>query len=551
MTDLFLGFTQSRATEAPVRVVFPEDDRRRSHALVVGAPGSGKSKFLEWMIREDIRARRGLCLIDIHGTLYEDVKRWCAYNAYTASRRIILLDPSCGEYVKGFNPFRPRPGVAVDVQVAGMVQALVRVWGAENTDQTPTLERVLRLLFTLMIVRGIPLHEAHRLVSFGEKEFRAEAIATLDDPVVRNAWEQVHAIQGRADWRAEVLSTENRIFRLASSQTMRRFMGVPDAEFNLDLLQIMEEGAVLLVNLKESPTLTEENARAFAALLLNELFKTAIMFRDEDTRGTTPEPFFVYLDEWQEIATPDVRKILAQARKFGLLLVLANQALAQVREAFSEDFIDTLMTCCQMKACFGGLNRRDAERMASEMLAGQVDFSETNYVLESTKFWPVYQRDHVYSTSSGTGSGMGTSASAAWNPALGEWVESVASSDIRLSSSGESVADVPILMPEPFHEVSQRAVFSRDDQIWRWSDRLMEQYQRHCYVKLPGEATVPLLVPFVQDPSVLPTVARTYEADVQRAAGAESPERVDQRLQAQGGTGAAEPTQASDEDLFE
>ena len=41
--------------------------RKRTHFHVIGGSGTGKSKFLEWMISRDIRAGRGLCLIDWHG----------------------------------------------------------------------------------------------------------------------------------------------------------------------------------------------------------------------------------------------------------------------------------------------------------------------------------------------------------------------------------------------------------------------------------------------------------------------------------------------------
>jgi hypothetical protein len=512
-------------------------DRRKSHMLVVGSPGSGKSKFLEHLLRHDISHGNGVCVLDIHGTLYQDVKRWCAAN-YSLTRGITLLDPSTGEYVKGFNPFRPRADIAVDVQVGSMVQALLRVWGAENSNETPTLDRVLRLLFSAMVVRSIPLHEAFHLINFRESKFREEVISGFDEPVIQGAWRQLQSLTKAGEWRSEVLSTENRLFRLVSSPTIRRFMGITDPGFNLDCREIMDRGQVLLVNLKESPHLSEENAKAFAALLVNDLFKTAIMFRDRDTLGHDPHPFFLYMDEWQNVVTPDIQKILAQARKFGLLLVLANQDLAQIRKAFSPEFVDTLMTCCPIKACFGGLNHEDATRMVKEMLAGQIDLNETKYEIEATKFRPEYDRDNVYGDS--TFAGIGDTAM------YGQFQQLAGLPAARTGASksegkGKSVANIPIYRPVEFKEITSRTTYSLEEQFLRWSARLMEQPQRHCFVKLPGQKTQSLLVPLVEDKFVYDGTVSEYEAELAAKTGACRPEEVERMLAEQGrGRKAAE-----------
>lgn len=527
MSDLLLG-TAATGGEGAVQVSVSADARKRTHMMVLGSPGRGKSKLLQHAVQNDIWRRQGVCVLDIHGTLYEDVKRWCSYHFFL-NRNIVSLDPSRGEYVKGFNPFLARPGVAVDVQVAGMVQALLRVWGAENSNETPTLDRVLRLIFTAMIVRTIPLHDAFHLINFGESGLRAEVIAAFDEPVIKAAWQQIHSLKKAGEWRAEVLSTENRLFRLVSSPTIRRFMGVVDRSFALDCLDVMNRGDVLLVNLKESSNLSEENAKAFAALLINDLFKSAIMFRDRDTLGSDPLPFYVYLDEWQNFVTPDIKKILAQARKFGLLLVLANQDLAQIREAFSSEFVDTLMTCCGIKACFGGLNRADAIRVAQEITAGQIDLAETKYVNRATRFRPVYGRDKVYGTST-MAARSGGSNYAQFDEYLG--FPAVGTVAAKSNARGDSIADIPMFTPQEFSEESGTP-YTLEEQLWRWSDRLQELPQRHFVAKVPGCAAQSLIVPLVKDHFVRRAVIDEFEDAIARQVSAKRPEEVDQILSAQ------------------
>ena len=79
----------------------------------------------------------------------------------------------------------------------------------------------------------------------------------------------------------------------------------------------MDEGKVLLVNLAPSDDFSEEDARLFGALLVNELFECARR-RQKDALGRDPKPFYLYMDEFQNFISPVIAKALAESRKFGL-----------------------------------------------------------------------------------------------------------------------------------------------------------------------------------------------------------------------------------------
>jgi len=129
MTTLHLGYD---ALRRPIRL---DPDDRKTHMHVIGSSGSGKSKFLEWMIRGDLRNRQGFCLLDPHGTLYNDVVNYCAHRVL--NRDIVLLNLSAGERIVGFNPFQKVSDSGVAIQVAGRIAATMHAWNVENTDQTP------------------------------------------------------------------------------------------------------------------------------------------------------------------------------------------------------------------------------------------------------------------------------------------------------------------------------------------------------------------------------------------------------------------------------
>jgi hypothetical protein len=87
---LFVGWN---AVGKPVTV--SAKIRRATHTHVIGGSGTGKSKFLEWMIRRDLHEGQGLCVLDWHGTLYKNVLEWCAYHDIGLRRdfrKVILLN---------------------------------------------------------------------------------------------------------------------------------------------------------------------------------------------------------------------------------------------------------------------------------------------------------------------------------------------------------------------------------------------------------------------------------------------------------------------------
>ena len=70
------------------------------------------------------------------------------------------------------------------------------------------------------------------------------------------------------DFRDEILSAKNRLFKLLTSSALKRFMGLTG--FSIDLKEVMDEGKVLLVNLRQSKNLSHDAARTFGALLVTD-----------------------------------------------------------------------------------------------------------------------------------------------------------------------------------------------------------------------------------------------------------------------------------------
>jgi hypothetical protein len=91
----------------------------------------------------------------------------------------------------------------------------------------------------------------------------------------------------------------------------------------------MNEGKILLVNVSQGK-LGEDNMALLGAMIITKIQLAAmnrVYMQEEDRKD-----FYLYIDEFQNFATTSFIKILSEARKYRLNLVLANQYMAQIPE---------------------------------------------------------------------------------------------------------------------------------------------------------------------------------------------------------------------------
>jgi len=85
----------------------------------------------------------------------------------------------------------------------------------------------------------------------------------------------------------------------------------------------------LLVNLSKGK-IGEENS-SFLGLILIPKLLVAAMSR-QDIPQEQRQNFYLYVDEFQNFATPDFAQILSEARKYRLNLIVANQFTGQMQD---------------------------------------------------------------------------------------------------------------------------------------------------------------------------------------------------------------------------
>jgi hypothetical protein len=190
----------------------------------------------------------------------------------------------------------------------------------------PRFEHAIRnAMLTVMVEPGNTFVEVVRVLT--DAAFVQELLPKLTDPIIRRYW--TDQIAQTADFhKSEVLDyIVSKFGRFVTNKLMRNIIGQSQSSF--DFRQVMDEGKILLINLAKGK-IGEENSN-FLGLILVPRILIAAMSRQEMSEEARRD-FYLYVDEFQNFATPDFAQILSEARKYRLNLIVANQFIGQMEE---------------------------------------------------------------------------------------------------------------------------------------------------------------------------------------------------------------------------
>jgi DNA helicase HerA-like ATPase len=311
----YFARTNHRAANVPFGI---KQADRLSHIYLIGKTGVGKSTLLETLAKQDLNARRGFALIDVHGDLVAAI----AQSATTDElERVVYLNAPDAACPFGYNPLRKVRDDKIPLAVNGLIETLKKLW---PDAWGVRMEHVLRnSLYALLEQDDARLPDILRL--YFDEAYRKAVAARLRNAAVRRFWryefEHYHYRQ-KAD---AVAPIQNKLGALLSDPTLYRILAKPERDIHFRSL--MDEGRVLLVNLSKGQ-LGEDSALVLGSLLVSTIALAAF-----SRSGETPEqrrPFFLYIDEFQNFTTLMLANMMSELRKYGLGLTLANQYFHQL-----------------------------------------------------------------------------------------------------------------------------------------------------------------------------------------------------------------------------
>lgn len=350
---ILLGKSVFRGVETEVRML--EEDRLR-HMYIIGMTGSGKSTIMAEMAKQDIEAGRGICIIDPHGSLVEDVLECVPPER---ADDVVLFEPADMERPMGLNMLEFKHEEQMDFVVQEMISVFYKLFPPEMIG--PMFEHNMRnVMLTLMSDKESPGTIAEIPRMFSDAEYQKSWVAKVKDPIVRAFWEKEMA--KTSDFhKSEMLGyLISKVGRFVENTMMRNIIGQQRSGFDVE--EIMNNGKIFLVNLSKGQV-GDVNSALLGLIIVGKLTAAAFarVYIPEKDRRT----FYLYIDEFQNYTTPSIATILSEARKYRLSLILAHQYIGQLVEKQDTKIRDAVFGNVGTMACFR-IGVDDAEIMAKQ-----------------------------------------------------------------------------------------------------------------------------------------------------------------------------------------
>ncbi len=294
-------------------------DRRR-HMYLLGKTGVGKSSTFKNMIVSDILKGDGVCYIDPHG---QDIDEILDYIPPQRINDVVYFDPSDINNPIGFNMLELDDLSQRDLITDGVVSVFKKQFGE---SWGPRLQYLLQnAIATCIEAQNTTILAVQRILI--DSNFRKFILKQVKDPILLKFWEdEFSKMSENSRLITEAIAPiQNKVGRFISSAVIRNIVGQVKSTINIE--DIMNNKKILLINLAQGK-IGEESASLLGGMIITRLQSAAM--RRVDIPEEQREDFFLYVDEFQNFATDSFAKILSEARKFRLNLVMTNQYIEQI-----------------------------------------------------------------------------------------------------------------------------------------------------------------------------------------------------------------------------
>ena len=181
------------------------------------------------------------------------------------------------------------------------------------------------------------------------KEFREMKLSKNKNPIIAEFWKSAEATSGDQGLENFVPYISSKFDEFISNEFLRPIILQEKSAFNFR--DIIDSKKILIVNLSKG-LLGEKNANLLGLIIIMKLQMAAMSRADSLDLDKFP-PFYVYLDEFQNVVTESIASILSEARKYKLSLNMTHQYMEQL-----PDFIKS--------AVFGNVGNMAFFRIKSE-----------------------------------------------------------------------------------------------------------------------------------------------------------------------------------------
>ncbi|MFA7681757.1 MAG: type IV secretion system DNA-binding domain-containing protein [Candidatus Peribacteraceae bacterium] len=303
--------------------IFLKNEDRFRHFYIIGQTGTGKSSIIQLMARQDFHQGNGLCVVDPHGSLIEDL---LPYIPRERADDVIYFNPADTERPMGLNLLEGKTPEERDLIALDAMNMMVKMFGNEIFG--PRIQDYFRNgCLTLMEdeEEGGAITDLVKL--FTDDEWQRYKLTKVKNPIVRAFWEKQMAQTGQRERQEMIPYFAAKFGQFYTNTLIRNIVGQTKSAF--DISDVMNSGKILLANLSKG-LVGDINSQLLGMIFVNKI-QVAAMRRQQQSNDERKD-FFLYIDEFQNFVTDSIESILSEARKYRLGLILAHQYLGQLEK---------------------------------------------------------------------------------------------------------------------------------------------------------------------------------------------------------------------------
>lgn len=331
---IILGENIYRGETKEVKI--KRDDRRR-HTYIIGKSGVGKSKLIASMAIQDILNGDGVCVLDPHGDLIEDI---ISRIPPERADDVILFAPADIERPLALNllEYDSKYPEQKTFVINEMIKIFDKLYNLKATGG-PIFEQYVRNAMLLIMddtESGSTLMEIPKVLA--DAEFRKMKLEKCKDYTVIDFWKkEAEKAGGEAALANVVPYVTSKLTSFISNDIMRPIIGQQKSSFNMR--EVMDSKKILLLDLAKGKV-GEINTHLLGMILVGKILMAALSRTDipPDKRND----FYFYIDEFQNFTTDSVSSILSEARKYNLNLIMAHQYIGQLVKAQDTSIKDSV-----------------------------------------------------------------------------------------------------------------------------------------------------------------------------------------------------------------
>jgi len=300
----------------------------RSHWLIGGKSGEGKSTFMQHLAVRSMTEHQGLILVDPHGDLVEQVLRLVPPERCDD---VVLIDLSDERFACGLNPIDATVARGRDKAISDLIKVLSRLWTTWGSRMEIAFEYALRTLYEankILCAQGkagqqYTLLDVMTLLT--DESFCHSLLEQITDPFILRWWAKYYdplSLQMQRDRVDPVLSKTAKF----EGTIARHIVGQSLCSVNFP--EYIQQEKIVLVKLAKG-LVGEDVARILGATVLG--FLQIALEEQGGMEGSQRKRFPILIDEFQTLEGVDWGA-LAELRKYGATFCLATQSLDYLRE---------------------------------------------------------------------------------------------------------------------------------------------------------------------------------------------------------------------------